>query len=171
MYLPKSKYKTATAKPGEYVDSTGQQYVGPIIETFTGACYPGTDPMTMGPELTKVGLEKQTPVELGFYNIKRVPTEAEYRAGSMIRYFVQTKRTQKIIELSPESWRKNFVKDDPLRTWQAAEWILTGPRAEVNIRNGEVLDAMEKIMPGIVSSKVLFDPLQFYRTKAELGLQ
>ena len=171
MYLPKSKYKVTTAKPGEFVDSTGQQYVGPIVETFTGACYPGTDPMTMGPELTKVGLEEQSSIELGFYNIKRIPTEAEYRTGRMTRYFVQTKKTQKIIELSPEAWRKNFVKNDLLRKWQAAEWVLTGSRAEVETRNKEVIETMEEIMPGIVSSRVLFNPLQFYKTKAELELK
>lgn len=162
MYLPKSKYKVSTAKPGEYVDSTGNEYVGPIVETFTGKVYPGTDPMTMGPKLTPVGDKGKQ--ELGLYNIKRVPTEAEYAAGSMVRYFMQERKTQKIIELDPDAWARNYDPGDVTRTWLNITWCLTGSRITVQALNQATIDTMEKAMPGIVSSQVLYDPLQFYRS-------
>lgn len=164
MYLPKSKYRTSTAKPGEYIDTTGKQYVGPVVETFTGDVYPGTDPMTMGPKLTAAGVKAQP--ELGLYNIKREPTEAEYKAGWMIRYFMQDLKTQKIIELSPEAWQKNFDPGDLTRTWLNITWYLTGARGTVQDLNGSMIQTLEKAMPGIISSRVLYDPLQFYKAKA-----
>ena len=164
MYLPKSKYKTRTALPGEFITQDGQEYVGPVVETYTGACYPGTEPKTMGPKLTPV-VGKEPP-ELGLYNIKRVPTEAEYKAGQMTRYFVQERKTQKIIEISPEVWKKNYKPDDILRSWANITWYLTGSQASVQAINQTVINYMEKAMPGIVSSRVLYNPLQFYRAKA-----
>lgn len=161
MYLPKSKYKVSTAKPGEFVDSSGQEYVGPVVETFTGAVYPGTDPMTMGQRLTPAG-DKDSGQALGFYNIKRIPTEQEYSAGQMTRYFVQEKRTQKIIEIAPDVY-ENADKTDITRIFRAVTWLLTGNRAVVQKANDTVVEELEKVMPGIVSSMVLYNPLQFYR--------
>lgn len=164
MYLPKSKYKVRTSLPGEFLTNEGQEYIGPVVQTFTGACYPGTDPKTMGSQLTPVvGKE---PVELGFYNIKRVPTEAEYKAGKMLRYFVQERKTQKIIEINLEIWQKNYRPDDILRSWASIDWYLTGSQATVRVLNQTTIDYMERAMPGIVSSRVLYNPLQFYKAKA-----
>lgn len=164
MYLPKSKYKATVAKPGEFRTQDGQQYVGPIIETYTGVVYSGTDPETAGPRLVPTGEKEQ--LGLGLYNIKRTPTEADYKAGSMTRYFMQDKQTQKIIELSPEAWQKNYKPGDILRAWANITWYLTGPRASVQTLNNTTVGIMEKAMPGIISSGVLYDPLQFYRAKA-----
>ena len=161
MYLPKSKYKALVAKPGEFITEDGQQYIGPAIETFTGEYYSGTSPETAGAKIVSV-----SPVEVsrfGLYNIKRVPTEAEYAAGQMERYFVQERKTQKIIEVLPETWKDYYVQNDILRTWNKTSWRLTGDRDLVRVQNAYVVSRMEKAMPGIISSKVLWDPLQFYR--------
>lgn len=162
MYLPKSKYRVRTALPGEFTTDEGQDYVGPVVETFTGACYPGTDPMTMGPKLVSAR-EPDEPVELGLYNVKRVPTEAEYKAGMMTRYFMQDRGTKKIIEISPEAWKKNYDPADTARSWANITWYLTGARGIVQGLNGRIIEIMEKAMPGITSSRVLYNPLQFYR--------
>lgn len=160
MYLPKSKYRIIAAKPGEFRDSNGREYIGPVVETFTGACYPGTDPKTMGPRLTRN--EDKPAQSLGFYNIKRIPTEAEYRAGYMTRYFVQEVKTQKIIEVAPEAYQ-NADRSSILYIFQAVNWILTGDRTKVQESNSATIQRLEQLMPGITSSRVLWDPLQFYR--------
>ena len=164
MYLPKSKYVTRTVIPGEFITQDGQEYVGPVVEIFTGDCYSGTEPETMGPKLIPV-VTKELP-ELGLYNIKRVPTEAEYKAGKMLRYFVQERKTQKIIEVNLEIWQKNYKSDDILRKWVSAVWFLTGDQEYIRRLNQDTIDFMEKRMPGIISSQVLHNPLQFYKVKA-----
>ena len=160
MYLPKSKYRIIAAKSGEFRDSSGQEYIGLVVETFTGACYPGTDPRTMGPKLTKT--EDKPAQSLGFYNIKRIPTEAEYKTGYITRYFVQEIKTQKIIEIAPEAYQ-NADQSSILYTFQVVDWILTGNRTKVQESNLVTIQRLEQLMPGIVSSRVLWDPLQFYR--------
>ena len=161
MYLPKSKYKTRAAKPGEFVTKDGQEYVGSVVEIFTGACYPGISPETMGEKLTPVGDKGQ--IEPGLYNIKRVPSEDEYKVGQMVRYFMQDRKTQKIIEISPEAWQKNYKANDLFRIWANAVWYLTGGKGAVQSLNGTIIQTLDGVMPGIISSKVLYDPLQFYK--------
>lgn len=157
MYLPKSKYKTSVAKPGEYIDSSGKEYVGSIVETFTGDVYPGKTPQTMGAKLTAI-LGKATSKTAVM--IKRVPTEAEYEAGIMTRYFIQNLRTKKIIEVLP----------DYAKTWQESSkeqlvnlyWRLTGSQARVESYNQMSIQIAELQMPGL-KDQILTDPLQFYR--------
>lgn len=160
MYLPKSKYRLITAKPGQFRTKDGSQYTGPVVETFTGACYPGTDPLTMGPRLTKV--EGKPSQSLGFYNTKRIPTVTEYQAGFMFRYFVQEVKTKKIIEIAPEAY-ENADKADISYIFQTVRWVLTGVRTGVLEKNLGTIKTLEQIMPGIISSRILWDPLQFYR--------
>lgn len=164
MYLPKSKYKVSMAKPGEFIDKEGNDYVGPIVETFTGNCYPGSDPLTMGPKLTKVSDRDGESTGRKVLAIKRIPTEEEYKQGWMERYFWQDLKTQKIVEILPDAYKEASRLKDVTRKLGKTDWILIGVRSRVQELNQQAIDKMERELPGISSSKVLCNPLQFYKT-------
>lgn len=169
-YLPKSKYTITQAKPGEFVTEDGKPYVGSVITTYKSESYAGSSPNSMGTPLVPVGSGVR---ELEVVPGHRVPTEAEYKNGSMERYFMQDLRTMKVVELTPDNYERRLKTDQPdYLVYATATWILTGS-LEYNFygyrypgvydKNSSTISKMEKQLPGIVSSKVLYDPAEFVK--------
>lgn len=169
MYLPKSKYTVSVAKIGEY-ELNGRSYTGPMITTYTGATYAGSSPDKITGELVSTADSGTLKTERAY--VKRVPTEEEYKLGFMNRYFRQDKVSKKIVEVFPDEYQKN--QGDTSYNWGTAYWQLTGPIEDQVVYAGVVkpgsrtinqrsINTMEKVLPGIVSSQVLCDPIQFCR--------
>lgn len=164
MYLPKSKYTVSTAKPGEY-KLNGKTYIGPVITTYAGDIYAGNDIRNTRGTLEKINLQEFPEDGNEVYPvlpIKRVPTEAEYAEGYMIRYFCRDIRSSKVFEISKTSFESG--KANPELTYYRlfkAEWYLSGTGAKDS--NSRTISELEKQLPGIVSSKVLYNPEQFFR--------
>lgn len=174
MFLPKCKFRITQAKPNEYALSDGTEYVGPIIETFKGEKYAGSDPLHTAGQLHSIveeGVEKELP-----YAIRRVPTEEEYAQGFMIRYFCQDLRTLKVIELLKKGYEIEIKESKSTFKYVTGTWILVGLSedklsglqsnysvSEVYSRNQKEIDRLEKLVPGISSSGVLCNSSQFVR--------
>ena len=130
MYLPKSKYKKLIAtKLNALVDPDGILYEGPYFETFKGESYTGDSPSKNSKPLTEITSPDQTTNTAGFLTppeptvydyIRRdadevklrttlpvplhypKPTPADYQKGTIKRYFVVDKETDRILEIAPK---------------------------------------------------------------------
>ena len=170
MYLPKTKYRLSVAKPGEYRTAEGEPYVGSIVTTYLGESFAGQEPSTVGPRLEPVKYKASKP---GFGQGRRIPTEAEYRAGKMERYFKQDLRTYKVVELLPDEFQKAIKTRSPYYKLASGSWALTGSIESqvtgtytvpgVQERNEATIRELEREVPGITSSKILYDPLEFVK--------
>lgn len=178
MYLPKSKYTVENVGPFEYT-LDGENYAGPVLTDYKGRHYAGSDPYNI-----KGKLEVLDGGDADFYSSKfkmnpgrRIPTEEEYASGKMERYFQQDLRTMKIIEILPKRWLE--LKAEKLPNYykiQSCLWLLVGRIEDYRVsghliegiktRNQRTIDQMEIEMPGISSSSVLDDPLEFVRESA-----
>ena len=158
-YLPKSKYTVSYATPGKF-------------KTEDGESYAGSSPDSLDKPL--VSLEKSTDKVLQVVPGRRIPTEAEYKQGSMQRYFRQDLRTMKVDELTPDNYDRSQREIQPdYYTFATGSWILTGSLDDyliggfmcIGVRklNQETINSLEKILPGIISSKILYNPDQFVR--------
>ena len=178
MYLPKSKYAVKNAESLEYT-LNGEVYAGPVLTDYRGRHYAGSDPYNI-----KGLLE---PLDGGDTNLysnrfmmnpgRRIPTEEEYASGKMERYFQQDLRTMKIIEILPKRWLELQAEKLPnYYKVRSCLWLLVGRIEDYTIsghliegiktRNQRTIDQMEIEMPGITSSSVLDDPLEFVRESA-----
>lgn|SRR5574344_102614 len=179
MFLPKSKYTVKQAKPGEYVQSDGTEYVGPIMETYTEEVFAGENPLDTTGKLTSVvETDADLPTKT-IHMIKRIPTEEEYTKGSMVRYFCQDLRSLKVVEVLEKEYREGVVSDSKTYNYVSGSWILTGSledktykiqnfRVEyvvpgVRSKNQKEIGRLEELVPGISSSGVLSNPAQFVR--------
>lgn len=177
MYLPKSKYVVENARSLEYT-LNGEIYTGPVLTDYRGRHYAGPDPYN-----TKGLLEPLDGGDTDFYGKstmnpgRRIPTEEEYASGKMERYFQQDLRTLKIIEILPKRWLEFQAEKLPnYYKIQSCLWLLVGRIEDYRVsghliegiktRNQRTIDQMEITMPGITSSSVLDDPLEFVRESA-----
>lgn len=163
MYLPKSKYRVVTVKPGEY-QLAGKVYVGSAIILSDGTAYAGNSIAEAKDLLQRTNLQEFPSREIyRAVPIKREPVEEEYTAGYMVRYFCQDLRTMKVFEISKENYTKlvENVELQNIYRVRAVDWRLTGPVAEIH--NKDVISDLDKELPGIESSEVLNNPLQFFR--------
>ncbi len=168
MYLPKTKYSVSVAGPGDY-SLDGRPYVGPVLTDYRGNTYAGSDPDHL---LGRVELQTVDTEPAGEVAARRVPTGAEYKQGSMIRYFRQHNRSRKVEELAGRS-----ETEDLRYTYASASWILTGSLEDkdyhingrskplvirgVRYKNNLAMQSLEKVLPGISGSVVLDDPAEF----------
>lgn len=166
-YIPESRYsEPKNTSGGQFViKDTGEDYKGPYIETFDGKFYSGTKPEQNGVELVELSpnyLEDLIPVATaaagllaGFFKLKLKKGDRE--RGKTKRYFIQDKRTNKIIETDLENYQ--LAQTIPSKRFVTADWIIKGP-AENQIINGypfegaasknrKAIQALESQMPGI----------------------
>lgn len=165
MYLPKSKYKVESVGPGKFT-LNGQTYTGPVLTDYLGRSYAGSTPDSLKGELENL---KKPGKSIKPVPGRRIPTEHEYKQGSMTRYFRQDLGTKKIVEL---------LKDDEPRdtenykyfviTWYLkglcdtmvqGKYLLRGAR----YKNQKAIELAEMSLPGIISSEVLYDPEEFVK--------
>jgi hypothetical protein len=166
-YVPESRYSEpkSTAGGDFAIIDTGEDYKGSYIETFDGKYYSGTKPEQNGVELIKLSpnyLEDLMPAALtaagllvGFFKPKLKKGDKE--KGITKRYFIQDKRTNKIIETDLETYQEST--SIPSKRFEIVDWIIKGP-AEDKVINGypfegaasknrKTILALEKNMPGI----------------------
>lgn len=177
MYLPKSKYTVKSAGSLEYT-LDGEIYTGPVLIDYRGKCYAGSDPYSLkGPLEILDGGDTDIYGKYRMNPGRRIPTEEEYASGKMERYFQQDLRTMKIIEVLPKRWLELQVEKLPnYYKVQSCLWLLVGRIEDYKVsghliegiktRNQRTIDQMEIEMPGITSSSVLDDPLEFVRESA-----
>jgi len=166
-YIPESRYsKPKNTSGGQFViKDTGEDYKGSYIETFDGRFYSGTKPEQNGVELVELSpnyLEDLMPAAIaaagllaGFFKAKLKKGDRE--KGRTKRYFVQDKRTNKIVETDLENYQ--LAQSIPSKRFATADWIIKGP-AENQVINGypfegaasknrKTIQALEPQMPGI----------------------
>mgnify|MGYP007054420955 CR=1 FL=1 len=161
MYLPKSKYTVIMVKPGEY-QLNGTTYTGPAILLSDGTAYAGNNIETAKDVLERTNQQEFSNTEIyQVVPIKREPSYQEYSDGYMERYFCQDLRTMKVFETSKTYYTKlvENVKLQSIYRTVTINWILTGPTAEAT--NEKTIQKLDSELPGIVSSKILYNPLQF----------
>lgn len=157
MYLPKNLYRIKSTYGGELQKPSGEEYTGNYIETTLGKTYAGDSLENAKGLLLPIPEQNLQEVQRP-YNDYFGPTELDYRRGEYIRYFVQDKRSQKIVEMNEDQWRQKkrlkYVSSGRLL------WVLKGPANDREIngvpykgastRNKETLQELEKDFPGIL---------------------
>ena len=153
MYLPKTKYKTSNASQRDnLVDSTGALYQGPYFETVTGELYSGAAPskdskpltQATGPDQTINTLGYLTPLGRTVYDrVRKDPVEEQLKetlevpyhypkptsGTSFERYFAIDKTTQRVIEISKDTYLSMKSKEPkyyfPKYDLKTLTWSLT----------------------------------------------
>jgi hypothetical protein len=166
-YIPESRYSEpkSTAGGDFAIKDTGEDYKGSYIETFDGKYYSGTKPEQNGAELVKLSpeyLEDLMPAAItvagllvGFFKPKLKKGDRE--KGVIKRYFIQDKRTNKIIETDLETYQES--RSLPSKRFATADWIIKGPAEDKLIngypfegaasKNRKTIQGLESQMPGI----------------------
>jgi hypothetical protein len=166
-YVPESRYSEPKSTPGGdfVVKETGEDYKGSYIELFDGKFLSGTKPEENGAELVELTpnyLEDLMPAAVvaagllvGFFKpeLKR----GEREKGKTKRYFIQDKRTNKIIETDLETYQ--LSQSIPSKRFAAVDWEVKGPAEDQLIKgypyegaaskNKKAVAAVEKQIPGI----------------------
>lgn len=166
-YVPESRYgEPKSTSGGDFViKETGEDYKGSYIEIFDGRFLSGTKPEENGAELVKLSpnyLEDLMPAATvaagllaGFFKAKLKKGDKE--KGKTKRYFVQDKRTNKIVETDLQNYQ--LSQNIPSKRFVAVDWIVKGPAEDQLIKgypfegaaskNKKTITAAEKQIPGI----------------------
>lgn len=166
-YVPESRYgKPKSTSGGDFViKETGEDYKGSYIEIFDGRFLSGTRPEENGAELVKLSpnyLEDLMPAATvaagllaGFFKPKLKKGDKE--KGKTKRFFVQDKRTNKIIETDLQTYQ--LSQNIPSKRFVAVDWEVKGPAEDQVVKgypfegaiskNKKAIAAVEKQMPGI----------------------
>jgi hypothetical protein len=170
-YIPKSSYTEPKYTLGrEYtVKDTGEEYIGYYIEASRGKFYSGKSPQQGGGELLKIEKERLinqgakagifallATLAKGFFKPKLSSIDRE--RGFTIRYFIQDKNDNKIIETDRETYLE-AQKELLNKRFIQVNWVIKGP-AENSIiagypyegaasKNKKAITVVEKQMPGI----------------------
>lgn len=170
-YIPKSSYTEPKYTLGrEYtVKDTGEEYVGYYIEASRGKFYSGKSPQQGGGELLKIEKERLinqgaragifallATLAKGFFKPKLSSIDRE--RGFTIRYFIQDKNNNKIVETDRETYleaQKELLNNRFIQV----NWTIKGPAENSVIagypyegaasKNKKAITAVEKQMPGI----------------------
>jgi hypothetical protein len=166
-YVPESRYSEPKSTPGGdfVVKETGEDYKGSYIELFDGRFLSGTKPEENGAELVELTpnyLEDLMPAAVvaagllaGFFKPKLKRGERE--KGKTKRYFIQDKRTNKIVETDLETYQ--LSQSIPSKRFAAVDWEIKGPAEDQLIngypfeggasKNRKAIAGIEKQLPGI----------------------
>lgn len=173
-FFPKFSYKKPkTTKGDEFIEiQTQNYYTGSYVETSTKQYFAGKTPEETGIELKKIKKNKTasrlTPAGLmvganvlftvlqAFF-VKR-PSASDLAKGKTKRYFVQDKKTDKIVETDEQTYNQVKLEMTNQRVAET-DWILKGPAKDQVIngypfkgaesKNQEAIQALEAQMPGI----------------------
>jgi hypothetical protein len=170
-YIPKTSYtEPKYTSGGEYkTKDTGEDYIGFYIEASRGKYYSGKSPQQGGAEILKVQTEgivnKGAKAKVfallltlakGFFKPKLTSIDRE--RGFTIRYFIQDKNDNKIVEVDRETYLE-AQKELLNKRFIEVNWTLKGPAENSVIagypyegaasKNRKAITAVEKQMPGI----------------------
>ena len=197
-YFPKSRIVTnKRSTPGQFILPNGKEYNGPYYTTFTGESFTGISPnqgfsipLTETSPIASFNFSnptienyKQLNSNLNVDLIDPVPftprpTEADYRAGKITRYFARQRNgTQfRIMEIDQATYNtfSTSVGNPKTSLWKVISifWQISGPdrtqivngiRTQAGIidTNQRILDQAEKNFIGI--KQYLTDLKQFAR--------
>ena len=134
MYIPLSKYTEPKYTRGsELLKSDGTYYVGWYFTDLKGNIFTGKKPSKNNRKLAQGNIEiTSSRAKFTFTKDSIRPTERDYINGFFIRYFLQDKRSKKIIEVKKEKFDE-LRKIDYIISLQL-EWLLTNPIE--NIKKG-----------------------------------
>ena len=198
-YYPKSRIiENQTANPGQFKTADGKDYTGLYYTTFDGKSFTGANPYALNSvSLTTLPTEEidtsktLTLESIAYNNIKpsniqaqlidpipitAIPTEADYKAGKITRYFARQRNgtTFKIIEISQQTYIDLTTNKNGSNysLWKAISlfWQISGPlknerinnittRAGIIDTNQRIVDQAEKSFIGI--KQYLSDLQQF----------
>lgn len=170
-YIPKSSYTEPKYTLGrEYtVKDTGEEYIGYYIEASRGKFYSGKSPQQGGVELLKIEKERLinqgakagifallAALAKGFFKPK--PSSIDKERGFTVRYFIQDRNDNKIVETDKETYLE-AQRELRNNIFTTVDWTIKGP-AENSIiagypyegaasKNRKAIAAVEKQMPGI----------------------
>ena len=132
MYIPISKYSKAKYSRGnDFTKSDGTFYVGWYFTDLAGNFFAGKKPSNTSFSLTLANSELTAPIpKMEFTGEYIQPTEADYDNGYFIRFFLQDKRSKKIIEVKKEKF--DFLKKYNYIINLQIKWILVGPIENIN---------------------------------------
>lgn len=92
------------------------------------------------------------------YESRYVPTEIDYRQGSISLYFAKPANdtSAKVFEISQD----DFLKDTTNYTKIQIDFIIKGERSDVETRNQRLIDSKDLQLPGL---KQVLQPLRFFQ--------
>lgn len=161
MYLPKSKYKEPKYTQGlEFTDFNRKPYVGWYFETYKEEFYSGKEPSTGNRRLFPIqadstvnNIDKFTPQII-------TPTPSDYLKGDFIRYFLQDKRTKKIIEVKKEKY--NLLLDKTYITGTTVNWVLKKPAENIFVDKYMYEGAISRNKKSVIEAEKLLPTLSNY---------
>lgn len=177
-YIPKHK-QVVGGKVDGTIMKDGQPYNGPYTVDYQGNVYEGAG-ISNTRNATQLEVVREQAPERPFESYVRVPTEEDYEAGFFRRYFIQDRRSNKVIEVDKALYDQQNRFRVPYRTTHTLDWIIIGPIEDIgsNVvlgnyqtlerapgtrsKNQALTRTAEKIMPGI-TLQILPNPLQFVR--------
>ena len=176
-YYPKSKHHVETSS-GQYRHQDGSPYYGPVVVTYDERVFPGEKFHDGAERLSLPEEPGETYIVTGSVAKKRYPTGEERQKGSMDRYFQQDYRTKKVVEIYPEDYSSSILSSSTLFSYATASWCLGGRPVEDEVfvtglgrrqhvreglktYNSRSIADLERIFPGISSSGVLCNPLEY----------
>ena len=170
-YIPKASYtEPKYTSGGEYkTKDTGEDYIGFYIEASRGKYYSGKSPQQGGAEILKVQTEgivnKGAKAKVfallltlakGFFKPKLTSIDREN--GFTMRYFIQDKGNNSIVEVDRETYleaqreliNKRFIEVNWTIKGPAEDSVIAGyPYEGAASKNRKAITAVEKQMPGI----------------------
>ena len=166
-YVPKGRYRKAKyTRGGEFeIIETNEPYQGYYIEIYGGKYFAGQTPEDKGVELVKppkesIDLTAILPIATALAGglFKRKLTRPEIEKGSIKRYFVQDKKTNKIQETDVQTYQ-DAKKQLTNRVFLEVDWLIKGPSEDKMFgaykyegaasKNKKTIQALEKQAPGI----------------------
>jgi hypothetical protein len=170
-YIPKTSYtEPKYTSGGEYkTKDTGEDYIGFYIEASRGKYYSGKSPQQGGAEILKVETEGLVnkgarakvfalllALAKGFFRPKLSSIDRE--RGFTVRYFIQDKNDNKIVEVDRETYleaqkellNKRFIEVNWTIKGPAENSVIAGyPYEGAASKNRKAITAAEKQIPGI----------------------
>ena len=127
MYIPLSKYSEPKYTRGsELQKKDGTFYVGWYFTDLAGNFFAGKKPSNNSVSLSVASVEFTEAIPNKEFTGQYIePTEADHNNGFFIRYFLQDKRSKKIIEVKKEKF--DFLKSFAYIISLELKWLLTNP--------------------------------------------
>lgn len=132
MWLPVFKYLVKFAKAGMFKFKTGQSYEGAYVETSTGKLYAGEKPGDETLELIYDDSEIAPGISVDepeFVSEAVYPEPSDYERGFMMRYFLRKDTSDKIVEVTKQTYNTSISKLYFKGT--IVKWILEKPVKDI----------------------------------------
>lgn len=171
MYLPKSQFKKEQNTDASFLTAGGDAVTAAvtILTSFgTSLSVPSLDDLASGnfkksEEFKIISPKLEDLLDFGLLSTKKdtiyypTPTEEDYRAGFLDRYFVQDKRDMRIIEVSKQGYTQAKARKVFKRI--TLKWVIKGPADDQIIgkymypgaeaQNKNIVEIAERLMKGL----------------------